>query len=69
MSVVAPEPVLTDNEAMVIRLRFGIGGYDERTLQQVADALMLSESRIRAIEKAALNKLRRSDTLRSYWEG
>lgn len=68
MSAVWPEPRLTKNEAMVIRLRFGLGGLGERTLKEVAAALMLSESRIRAIEKTALSKLRRSETLRSYWE-
>ena len=68
MSAAAPEPRLTEREAMVIRLRFGIGGLGERTLKQVADAMMLTEPRVHALEKAALKKLRRSEKLRSYWE-
>jgi len=54
---------------MVIRLRFGIGGYDERTLQQVADAMLISAARVHKLEKSALNKLRKSEKLKSYWEG
>ena len=68
MSAAMLDSRLTEKEAMVIRLRFGIGGIGERTLKEVAAALFLSEPRVHAIEKSALKKLRRSEALRSYWE-
>ena len=69
MSAALFDVSLTEKEAMVIRLRFGIGGIGERTLKEVAAAMLLSEPRVHAIEKAALRKLKRSEKLRSYWEG
>lgn len=59
--------MITEREAMVIRLRYGIGGIGERTQQQVADALNLSYQRVQQIEREALIKLRRSEKLESYW--
>jgi RNA polymerase primary sigma factor len=58
--------VISDQESIVIRLRFGIGGIGERTLQQVADALNMTKQRVHQIEKAALKKLSKSDKLKSY---
>ena len=61
--------MISDQESLVIRLRFGIGGIGERTLQQVADALNMTKQRVHQIEKAALKKLSKSEKLRSYWSG
>ena len=61
--------MISDQESIVIRLRFGIGGIGERTLQQVADALNMTKQRVHQIEKAALKKLSRSEKLRGYWSG
>ena len=61
--------MISDQESIVIRLRFGIGGIGERTLQQVADALNMTKQRVHQIEKAALKKLNKSEKLRSYWSG
>ena len=58
--------MISDQESIVIRLRFGIGGIGERTLQQVADALNMTKQRVHQIEKAALKKLSKSDKLKSY---
>jgi DNA-directed RNA polymerase sigma subunit (sigma70/sigma32) len=69
VSAVAPEPKLTDNEAMVIRLRFGIGGIKERTLQEIADGMSITKQRVHQIEQAALEKLKKSEKLRGYGEG
>jgi RNA polymerase primary sigma factor len=61
--------VISDQESIVLRLRYGIGGIGERTLQQVADALNMTKQRVHQIEKAALKKLSKSEKLRSYWSG
>ena len=59
--------MISDQESLVIRLRFGIGGIGERTLQQVADALNVSRQRAQQIEKQALKKLSKSEALKDYW--
>ena len=49
---------LSDREAQVIRLRFGIDDGYARTLDQIGRAFGVSRERIRQIEERALNKLR-----------
>ncbi len=49
---------LTPNEETVIRMRFGLGGEDELSLEQVAQHLGVTRERIRQIEGKALRKLR-----------
>jgi RNA polymerase primary sigma factor len=53
---------LGPKEAEVLRLRFGLGGGESRTLQEIGDELHLSRERIRQIENRAITKLRRSGT-------
>jgi RNA polymerase sigma factor (sigma-70 family) len=50
--------VLDEREKEVVRLRFGLGGDDPRTLEEVGTALHLTRERIRQIERTALSKLR-----------
>jgi len=49
---------LSDREAQVIRLRFGIEDGYARTLDQIGRTFGVSRERIRQIEERALNKLR-----------
>ncbi|HXX75165.1 MAG TPA: sigma-70 family RNA polymerase sigma factor [Nitrospiraceae bacterium] len=49
---------LTPREQMVIRLRFGIGQDQPRTLEQVGQSLSVTRERIRQIEAKALKKLK-----------
>ena len=49
---------LSDREARVIRLRFGIEDGYARTLDQIGRTFGVSRERIRQIEERALNKLR-----------
>lgn len=49
---------LRPREAEVIRLRFGLGGGDPQTLEQVGRRFGLTRERIRQIEKKALRRLR-----------
>lgn len=50
--------ILTPREERVIRLRFGIGNGQPRTLKQVGDKMNVTRERIRQIETVALKKLR-----------
>ena len=59
---------LSEKEAKAIKMRFGLDGMAEHTMQQVADAIGVSRQRAHQIEKAALKKLSRSEILRSFWE-
>jgi RNA polymerase primary sigma factor len=62
---------LTPREQQVLRMRFGMSGSREHTLEEVGRALSLTRERIRQIERAALEKLRARESrveLRSYLE-
>ena len=64
--------VLTPREQQVLRMRFGMGGAREHTLDEVGRMLSLTRERIRQIERGALDKLRAREArveLRSYLEG
>jgi RNA polymerase primary sigma factor len=59
---------LTEREAQVLRMRFGLDGGAERTLAEIGESFQLTRERIRQIETQALRKLRlplRSKRLRS----
>jgi RNA polymerase primary sigma factor len=51
---------LTDREARILRMRFGIGQPNDHTLEEIGQAFGLTRERIRQIEEKALSKLRRS---------
>ena len=60
---------LTDREARVICMRFGIGMNTDHTLEEVGKQFDVTRERIRQIEAKALRKIRhptRSEKLRSY---
>ena len=62
---------LTEREADVLRLRFGLEDGRPRTLEEVGKEFNVTRERIRQIEAKALRKLRhpvRSQTLRSFYE-
>jgi RNA polymerase primary sigma factor len=61
--------VLTPREAKILRVRFGLDGCSEHTLEEVGDLFDLTRERIRQIETQALRKLRnpaRCSTLKSF---
>jgi RNA polymerase primary sigma factor len=49
---------LTPREQQILRMRFGLGGSREHTLEEVGRALSLTRERVRQIERAALDKLK-----------
>jgi len=63
---------LTDREAAVIRLRFGLEDDTPCTLAQIGETMALSRERVRQIETRALLKLRqpqRRCKVRDYIQG
>ncbi|MDO8836925.1 MAG: RNA polymerase sigma factor RpoD/SigA [Vicinamibacterales bacterium] len=54
---------LEPREREVMELRFGLGGHEASTLQEIGDRLGLSRERIRQIESRAKEKLRRNRRL------
>jgi RNA polymerase primary sigma factor len=59
--------MISETEAKVIRMRFGLEGMVEHTLQQVADAIGVTKQRAHQIEQAALKKMSSSQVLRDFW--
>ena len=60
---------LTPREEKVLKLRFGVGGGSEHTLEEVGQSFTVTRERIRQIESKALRKLRhpsRSKSLRIF---
>ena len=50
--------VLSDREQLILRLRYGLSGEEEHTLEQIGQSLGLSRERVRQLEARALKKLR-----------
>src|SRR5574341_442066 len=60
---------LTPRKAHILRLRFGLGGGEQHTLEEIANKFGLSRERIRQLEKEALRRLRHprlAHNLRDY---
>lgn len=49
---------LTEREAFILRLRYGLESEQPHTLQEIADLLRLSRERVRQLERQAFDKLR-----------
>lgn len=49
--------MLTEREVKIIKLRFGLGGGQEHTLEEIGQQFRVSGNRIRQIEAKALRKL------------
>ena len=52
--------VLTARERDIIKLRYGLGGGRERTLEEIGTKLGITRERIRQIQMVALKKMRRA---------
>ena len=50
---------LNDKQRWVIERRFGLGGHDIHTLEQLAESLEVTRERVRQIQMEALHQLRR----------
>ncbi|MBM3296124.1 MAG: RNA polymerase sigma factor RpoD [Candidatus Aminicenantes bacterium] len=63
---------LTEREARVLKMRFGLGDGNEHTLEEVGQQFKVTRERIRQIEAKALRKLKhpsRSRKLKSFTNG
>jgi RNA polymerase primary sigma factor len=49
---------LSPREAFIVRARFGLGGGEVQTLEEIGQVLQISRERVRQIEAGALEKLR-----------
>lgn len=55
---------LTPKEALVIKMRFGLGGAKESTLEEIGSIMGITRERVRQIESQALKKLRYPERLK-----
>jgi RNA polymerase primary sigma factor len=63
---------LTEREAKILKMRFGLGDGNEHTLEEVGQQFKVTRERIRQIEAKALRKLKhpsRSRKLKSFTTG
>ncbi len=60
------EDVLTNREKTVIRYRYGLEGYAEKTQREIAKLLGISRSYVSRIEKKALGKMRKEFENKEY---
>ena len=56
---------LSPREQRILRMRFGIGGTSDHTLEEVGKVFGVTRERIRQIEAKALRKLRHPSRARS----
>ena len=50
---------IDEREALILRLRYGLGGRPSKTLREIGDMIDLTRERVRQIENDALRKLQR----------
>jgi len=59
---------LKEREIGIIKMRYGLGGIEEKTLEETRKVYGITKERVRQIEKAALDKMREKakNTLKNY---
>ena len=62
------DEILDPRAASVIRRRFGLGGFDEETLDSIGASWKVTRERIRQIEAEALEELIESNRIRPLYE-
>ena len=55
--ILTENPDITDREERIMKLRYGIEDFKERTLTEVGDILDISRERVRQIQERAIGKL------------
>lgn len=51
------EENLTERESLIVKMRYGLDGYREKTQKEIADELGISRSYVSRIEKKAIEKI------------
>lgn len=51
-------PTLSERELAIIKLRFGLNGYDPHTLEEIGAKFNVTRERIRQVEEKAIRKMR-----------
>ena len=60
---------ISDREAKILRMRFGMDGYEPLTLTQIAEELQISRERVRQLADEAMTKLNARLTTGKWPEG
>ncbi|MBK8294339.1 MAG: sigma-70 family RNA polymerase sigma factor [Solirubrobacterales bacterium] len=60
---------LTERERQVIEMRYGLGGFDPRTLEQCGEAFGVTRERVRQIETSTLRKIKSLPEAQGLREG
>ena len=60
------DTMLKPREKKIVKMKFGLDGYNPHTLAEIADVFMVTRDRVRQILERALSKLKKDTELQKY---